>query len=146
MTRRNWNWRNKNCIDKNCLVHWYADQRRQFLEILTPLAKVSGEQAADGVAQAAQTQGTPATDTGYAEKVGRRVRPNIVWAGGVVAEEAVVAVRCSPTGTLLSATITNSSGNEQWDAAALRAVQRSDPFPVDSNGRAPAEFTIAMRP
>ena len=57
-----------------------------------------------------------------------------------------MSVRCSPTGTLLSATITRSSGNEQWDQAALRAVQRSDPMPVDIDGKAPDRFTITLRP
>jgi len=69
-----------------------------------------------------------------------------VWAGETAGLETVVAVRCAPTGTLLSATIRQSSGNEQWDQAALRAVQRSDPMPVDINGQAPAAFTITLRP
>ncbi|GJH09157.1 hypothetical protein CBA19CS11_09985 [Caballeronia novacaledonica] len=90
--------------------------------------------------------GGNATSPGYAEKVQRRVRPNIVWAGETAGLETVVSVRCSPTGTLLSATITRSSGNEQWDQAALRAVQRSDPMPVDIDGKAPDRFTITLRP
>jgi colicin import membrane protein len=90
--------------------------------------------------------GGTATSPGYSDKVQRRVRPNIVWAGDTAGLETLVAVRCSPTGTLLSATISRSSGNEQWDAAALRAVNRSDPMPVDTNGQAPASFTITLRP
>jgi colicin import membrane protein len=90
--------------------------------------------------------GGTATSPGYAEKVQRRVRPNIVWAGDTQGLETVVAVRCSPTGTLLSATVTRGSGNAQWDDAALRAVQRSDPMPQDTNGKTPASFTITLRP
>ncbi|PMS12599.1 cell envelope integrity protein TolA [Trinickia caryophylli] len=90
--------------------------------------------------------GGTAASAGYADKVKRRVRPNIVWAGETQGLETVIAVRCSPTGTLLSATIQRGSGNAQWDDAALRAVQRSDPMPLDDNGRAPASFTITMRP
>jgi colicin import membrane protein len=57
-----------------------------------------------------------------------------------------VTVRCAPTGTLLSATIMRSSGNAQWDDAALRAVQRSDPMPLDTDGKAPANFKVIVRP
>jgi len=90
--------------------------------------------------------GGNATSPRYAEKVQRRVRPNIHWGGETAGLETVVSVRCSPTGTLLSASITRSSGNEQWDAAALRAVQNSDPMPVDIDGKAPGSFTITLRP
>jgi colicin import membrane protein len=74
------------------------------------------------------------------------VRPKIVWSGETSGLETVVSVRCAPTGTLLDARVSRSSGNEQWDQAALRAVQRSDPMPVDINGQAPASFTITLRP
>lgn len=87
-----------------------------------------------------------AASPGYADKVRRRVRPNIVWSGETAGLEAEVAVRCSPSGTLLSATITHSSGNPSWDDAVLRAVQRSDPMPVDIDGKAPASLKVALRP
>ncbi|CAH2774463.1 MAG: TolA protein [uncultured Caballeronia sp.] len=100
----------------------------------------------EGLAKSGKGAGGNATSPGYAEKVQRRVRPNIVWAGETAGLETVVSVRCSPSGTLLSANITRSSGNEQWDQAALRAVQRSDPMPVDVDGKAPDHFTITLRP
>lgn len=34
MIRRNWNWRNKNCVDKACLMAWYADEQRQLEEVI----------------------------------------------------------------------------------------------------------------
>lgn len=83
---------------------------------------------------------------GYADKVRRRVDPYIDWSGARSGLETVIAVNCAPTGTLLSATVTRSSGNSQWDAAALRAVQRSDPMPRDTNGETPPSFTITLRP
>jgi colicin import membrane protein len=90
--------------------------------------------------------GGTATSAGYAEKVQRRVRPNIIWAGDAQGLETVIAVRCSPTGMVLSAEVQRSSGNAQWDDAALNAVKRSTPMPLDTNGRAPSFFTITMRP
>jgi colicin import membrane protein len=74
------------------------------------------------------------------------VLPNVSWGGETEGLETVVAVRCSPTGTLLSATISRSSGNAAWDAAALRAVHRTDPMPLDTNGKTPDSFLITLRP
>lgn len=82
----------------------------------------------------------------FATLVQRRVRPNIIWSGPTLDLETAVAVRCAPTGTLLSATISRSSGNAAWDMAALRAVQRSDPMPLDASGRTPPAFVIVLRP
>jgi TonB family protein len=82
----------------------------------------------------------------YATRVQRRVRPNIIWAGPTLDLETEITVHCAPTGTLLSATITRSSGNAAWDMAALRAVQHSDPLPQGADGRTPAEFAIELRP
>jgi colicin import membrane protein len=90
--------------------------------------------------------GGTAASPGYADKVRRAVRPNISWGGETSGLETVVAVRCSPTGTLLGATISRSSGNAAWDDAALRAVQRTDPMPQDINGKTPPNFLITLRP
>ncbi|WP_027799391.1 cell envelope integrity protein TolA [Paraburkholderia dilworthii] len=90
--------------------------------------------------------GGNAASPGYADKVRRVVRPNISWGGETEGLETVIAVRCSPTGTLLSATIAHSSGNSAWDDAALRAVQRSDPMPQDIDGKTPPNFRITLRP
>ncbi|SMG43791.1 cell envelope integrity protein TolA [Paraburkholderia susongensis] len=90
--------------------------------------------------------GGNAASPGYADKVRRIVRPNIVWSGETEGLETVIAVRCAPTGTLLDATVSRSSGNPAWDAAALRAVQRSNPMPLDVNGKTPESFLITLRP
>ncbi|SIT70854.1 MULTISPECIES: cell envelope integrity protein TolA [Burkholderiaceae] len=90
--------------------------------------------------------GGTATSAGYADKVQRRVRPNVIWSGPTEGLDTLIAVRCAPDGALLDARIARSSGNAQWDNAALRAVQRSDPMPLDTHGKAPASFNIRMRP
>lgn len=107
---------------------------------MAALRSVEGKSASP-IAAAADS-----TSPGYSDKVQRRVRPNIVWAAETGGLETIVSVRCAPSGTLLSATVTRSSGNELWDQAVLRAVQRSDPMPVDIDGKAPATFTIPLRP
>jgi colicin import membrane protein len=83
----------------------------------------------------------------YGDKVRRRVLPNIVFAGDAAPNiSALVAIDCAPDGHVLNARIVRTSGNPGWDASALRAVQKSDPMPLDDNGTAPAHFTITFRP
>ncbi|KWR84880.1 MULTISPECIES: cell envelope integrity protein TolA [Cupriavidus] len=84
---------------------------------------------------------------GYADRVRRLVKPNIIFGGDVEGNPAaVVSVSLAPDGSLLSARLTKSSGNSDWDNAVLRAVHRSDPLPRDEDGKAPANFTITFRP
>jgi colicin import membrane protein len=102
----------------------------------------------NGLAKSGTGSGSGGTSTspGYADKVRRVVRPNISWGGETEGLETVISVRCSPTGTLLDAQISRSSGNAAWDDAALRAVQRSNPMPQDIDGKTPTSFKITMRP
>ncbi|WP_250469584.1 TonB family protein [Caballeronia sp. GAFFF2] len=104
-------------------------------------AASSGEQVARVAAKADE----PVATVGYAERVGRRVRTNIAWTNGVAGLETVIGARCAPNGALLSASIVHSSGNAQWDETALRAVQRLDPMPDDTNGETPAAFAVTVR-
>lgn len=85
--------------------------------------------------------------SGYAERVRQRVKPNIVFDEDVAGNPAaVVAVHMAPDGSLLSTRLAKSSGNAGWDNAVLRAVQRSDPLPRDSNGVAPSNILITFWP
>ncbi|MFP4898768.1 TonB family protein [Paraburkholderia sp. BR14261] len=162
--RQNWNWRNANCFDKTCLVTWFNAQRDRLVAILNePVPAIAASQLPANDAGLSSTEGNaeyrsrsapdttgPRTDVSpsslYLERVARRVRPNIVWSGETDGVEATINVRCNRDGTLLSASVSRSSGNVQWDEAALRAVQRSDPMPLDVNGEAPATFAITLRP
>ncbi|SPA00798.1 conserved hypothetical protein; putative exported protein [Cupriavidus taiwanensis] len=85
--------------------------------------------------------------SGYAERVRQRVKPNIIFNDDVAGNPAaVVAVHMAPDGSLLSTRLAKSSGNAGWDNAVLRAVQRSDPLPRDSNGVAPSNILITFWP
>lgn len=134
------------------LAEQQARQKQLDQERRTRLAQLQGLAGESSTGQGLAKSGTgsgsggTASSPGYADKVKRRVRPNIVWAGETQGLETVIEVHCAPTGTLLSAAIERSSGNPQWDDAALRAVQKSDPMPLDDNGKTPASFTITMRP
>ncbi|QSN63819.1 cell envelope integrity protein TolA (plasmid) [Caballeronia sp. M1242] len=159
--RKAWNWRNANCFNKSCLVTWYTEQRDRLVAIMNqpvesatasepPIvnanATTSGQSGFIGTAQPIPDSTQAAPSSFYAERAKRRVRPNIIWAGDTSGLETVIAVRLGKTGTLLSAIVSRSSGNPQWDDAALRAVERSDPMPLDVSGEAPASFTITLSP
>jgi colicin import membrane protein len=104
--------------------------------------------SSDGLGKSGTGSGSGGTaaSAGYADKVRRAVLPHVSWGGETSGLETVVSVRCSPTGTLLSASISRSSGNAAWDQAAVRAVQLTEQMPLDVNGKAPTSFLITLRP
>jgi colicin import membrane protein len=124
-----------------------ADRRARVAQMMQGSAGGTSS-SSDGLGKSGTGSGSGGTaaSAGYSDKVRRAVRPNISWGGETSGLETVVSVRCSPTGTLLGATIQHSSGNDAWDAAALRAVQRTDPMPQDINGKTPSSFLITLRP
>ncbi|MFM0354376.1 cell envelope integrity protein TolA [Paraburkholderia nemoris] len=130
-----------------------AQAKKLDAERRARLAQMQGSAGApgstgNGLAKSGTGSGSggTATSPGYADKVRRVVRPNISWGGETEGLETVISVRCSPTGTLLDAQISHSSGNSAWDDAALRAVQRSNPMPQDIDGKTPTSFKITLRP
>lgn len=140
---------------ENMQITFYRQKSACMASIQVPQDVASADEAKYGgegatPPQAAQSASAPASEPdwlhSYDDKVRRRVRPHIEWEGPSAGLETMIAIRCAPSGALLSATIQRSSGNAQWDAAAIKAVQSADPMPSDSNGRAPAEFEITLRP
>ena len=125
-----------------------AKQQRQS-ELARLQAMANSAPATGGAGSRAGT-GAGASGTassGYADRVRRRVLPNIIFTEEVAGNPtAVVAVHLAPDGSLLSARLAKSSGNVGWDNAVLRAVERSDPLPRDENGVAPANINIYFQP
>ncbi|EMN5132279.1 cell envelope integrity protein TolA [Burkholderia contaminans] len=107
----------------------------------------AGEGGGDGLAKsgAGTGSGGNAATPGYADKVRRRVKPNIVWGGERAGLTTVVKIRCTPTGDVLSASVSRSSGNSGWDQAVVNAIHASVPLPPDSNGRTPSDITITFK-
>lgn len=60
--------------------------------------------------------------------------------------EAVVEVRATSTGTVLSRRLLKSSGNPAWDDAVLRAIDRAGTLPRDVDGRVPTAIVINFKP
>ena len=88
-----------------------------------------------------------AASAGYAEMVARRVRANVLAPFDIEGDpSAVIAVRCTPSGALLSVTVQRPSGNPRWDRAVVTAVENSFPMPADVNGSTPTRFVMTFRP
>lgn len=97
------------------------------------------------------------TSTGTAERsaapsqayVGRLVaaiKAHVIFDNSVSGNPAAeVEVTTGASGTILSRRITKRSGNDDWDEAVLRAIDRTGTLPLD-NGRSPPSITITFRP
>lgn len=88
---------------------------------------------------------SPAVAVPYAEQVRQKVKPNIVYGGENLPDDisAVVKVLLGPDGAVLRTTLDKSSGVPAYDAAVLRAIERSSPLPVDKPGQ-PGSRTLRL--
>jgi colicin import membrane protein len=95
--------------------------------------------------------GTAPRDAGpsasYAGRIIARVKPNIVLTSEVPGNPvAAVEVRCAPDGTIVGRRLVKSSGNKEWDDAVLRALDRTEILPRDTDGRVPTPMMLEFRP
>lgn len=112
------------------------------------LKRLMGQAGATG---APQSTGTAQRDAGpsasYAGRIVAKVKPNIVLTESVPATlRAEVEVRAAPDGTILGRRLVKSSGNKDWDEAVLRAIDRTETLPRDTDGRVPSLITIGFTP
>lgn len=99
-----------------------------------------------------------ATDTGtalhsgapsasYAGRIMARIKPNIVFGDPVDGNPvATVEVRLAPDGTIVGKRLVKSSGVKAWDDAVMRAIERTEILPRDTDGRVRSPFEIDFRP
>jgi len=57
-----------------------------------------------------------------------------------------VEVRTSPDGTIIARKIIKSSGVKAWDEAVLKAIDKTEVLPRDTDGRVPPALIIEFRP
>ena len=117
-------------------------QRAENLKRMSGLAGASGSTAASGAAL--KSAGPSAS---YAGRVIARVKPNIVFTEAISGNPtAVVEVRTSSDGTIIARKLTQSSGVRDWDEAVLRAIDKTEVLPRDTDGRVPSPLLISFRP
>ena len=84
----------------------------------------------------------------YGGRIIARVKPNIVFNpddvnGNPVAE---VEVRTAPDGKIMSRKLIKSSGNKAWDEAVIKALDKTDTLPRDTDGTIPTMMVLGFKP
>ncbi len=112
------------------------------------LKRIQGEAGASGApgstGAAAQSAGPSAN---WAGRVKARIKPNITFFDEAPANAvATVEVRLAPDGSIVGQRLVKSSGIKSWDEAVMRAVEKTEVLPRDTDGRVPSSFEIDFRP
>ena len=119
-----------------------AAQRADNLKRIAGMAGATG--GANATGSALQSS---APSSGYGGRVSAKVKPNIVstdtFDGNPAAE---VEVRSASDGTILSRKLVKSSGNKAWDDAVLKAIDKTETMPRDTDGRVPSPMILTFRP
>jgi colicin import membrane protein len=119
-----------------------AAAREANLKRILGQAGATGEPGSTGTA--AKTAGPSA---GYAGRIRARIQPNIVFGDSVNGNPlATVEVRLAPDGTIVGKRLTKSSGVKTWDDAVLRAIDKTEVLPRDTDGRVPPVIEIDFKP
>jgi colicin import membrane protein len=116
--------------------------RRENLKRIQGLAGASGDENATGTALKAS-----GPSDSYGGRIRARVKPNIVFTEEAPNNNAAdVEVRCAPDGTIVGRKLIKSSGNKAWDDAVLKAIDKTEVLPRDTDGRIHSPLIISFRP
>ncbi len=113
-------------------------ERQANLQRITGLAGASG--TAKDTGTALKASGPSAS---YGGRLRAAIRPNVVYSKDVVGNPvAFVEVRLLSDGTVISQKLNKSSGDPDWDDAAMKAITRTRVLPRDVDGRIPDLYMI----
>jgi colicin import membrane protein len=119
-----------------------AALRKENLERMMKGAAGTGAPTSTGTA--ARSSGPSAS---YAGRIAAKIKPNIVFSDIVSGNPAaVVEIRLSPDGTIVGRKLLQSSGVKSWDEAVLRAIDKTEVLPRDTDGRVVPQFPVHFRP
>lgn len=112
------------------------------------MRRILGQAGATGAPDSTGTaQRSSGPSSSYAGMVAARIRPNIIYTQDFPSRLATeVEVRAQPDGRITDRRVVRSSGNRDWDEAALRAIDRTGSLPRDVDGRVPSPIVIVVRP
>lgn len=129
-------------LDKKKADAALAAAREKQMQRMAGLAGATGAPTATG--GAVQSAG-PSAD--YIGRIKGRIRPNVSFPDTLPGNPAVeIDIRLAPDGRIVSSRIIKRSGVPEWDAAVLRAIERTEVLPRDENGKVPSAMTIVYRP
>jgi colicin import membrane protein len=116
--------------------------REKNMQRMVGLAGATGGPTATG--SALKSAGPSAS---YAGRIRARIKPNIVFTEDIAGNPtADVEVRTSPEGTIIARKLIKSSGDKAWDDAVLKAIDKTEVLPRDTDGRVPAVLEISFKP
>jgi colicin import membrane protein len=135
-------------LERKAALEAKEDAKRMEAQRQANLKRMAGLAGATGAATATgkdlQSSGP---SSGYAGRIRARIKPNIVFTEDISTNPVTeVDVRTSPDGTIISRKIIKSSGVTSWDEAVLRAIDKTETLPRDTNGQVPASLVISFRP
>ena len=118
-----------------------AADREKNLQHLRDLA---GKGAPNAPGDAERSSGPSSS---YAGRIAARIKPNIVFTDVTSGNPAaLVEIRVAPDGTIVGKRLLESSGVRSWDDAVLRAIDKTEVLPRDTDGRVVPRFQIRFRP
>jgi colicin import membrane protein len=117
--------------------------RKENMKRIAGLAGASGNENATGTAM----KSSGPSDS-YGGRIRARVKPNITFDPSSVSGNpaAEVEVRCAPDGTIVSRKLVKSSGNAAWDNAVLKAIDKTEVLPRDTDGRVHSPLLLVFKP
>ena len=116
--------------------------RQENMKRIAGMAGATGDENATGTAQRAA-----GPSDSYGGRIRARIKPNITFTEDVASNaSADVEVRCAPDGTIVGQKLIKSSGNAAWDNAVLKAIDKTEVLPRDTDGRVHSPLVISFRP
>ncbi len=111
------------------------------------LARIKEMMGVDGGSPGGTAARSAGPSAGYAGRIIARIKPNIVFPDTISGNPAaVVDVRLGPDGTIVSRKLKQSSGVKEWDDAVLRALDKTEILPRDTDGTVPSQIDMTFRP
>ena len=116
--------------------------RNDNMKRIAGLAGATGGENATGTALRAS-----GPSDNYAGRIRGKIKPNIVFTEEAPNNNpAEVEVKCAPDGTIVGFKLVKSSGNKAWDDAVLKAIQKTEILPRDTDGRVHSPLLISFKP
>ena len=111
------------------------------------MRRLTGATGSGGNGTAAKSQGS-GSDTGYANKIGAKIRSNTIFnvpddlTGNPSGQYEIPLYPDGSTGEIR---VKKSSGVPGFDEAVKRAIKKSEPFPRDKSGNFPPSITLTHK-
>ncbi|XHS77205.1 cell envelope integrity protein TolA [Burkholderiaceae bacterium UC74_6] len=116
--------------------------RQQNLDRMMGMAGANGGQTSKG--SALKSSGPSSS---YAGRIVARVKPNIIYNGTPLGNPAAtVEVRVAPDGTIIGRKLIKPSGDPDWDNAVLRAIDKTEILPRDTDGSVQPLMELVFKP